>query len=232
MVREENFRGNTADLKTTGFAQNGDRYALKTLSDGPLLPLTEWLCYGICREIGIATPGFDIVERVNGTLAFGSRWDADTVPFGSRGVNAIARVALVSNMGAQMIKPLILDYFLPNPDRHFNNFLYRKSADNHEIVLAFDWSRVDSLKNQPLFSPWPWGQPCNSATSVAILKRLQIWDTDVVASTARAIESLPSQKIRAILEGAPETWCPEGLVDSIVVWWENSAPQRARGLTP
>lgn len=81
IIAEEINETGTADLKLIGHGDDSHKYALKTTDDHPLLPITEWVSYHLCRAIGIPTPDFFIVDRSNGTQAFGSRFETNADQF-------------------------------------------------------------------------------------------------------------------------------------------------------
>lgn len=232
IVREEDFTG-TAHLKHLGYARNGERYALKTLEDHPLLPITEWFCYRLCHDVGIPTPGFAIVSRPDDSLALGSRIDADTVLLGSITANPMGTWAWVRMLSKPLSGIFGLDYFLPNPDRHLNNVLCRPGPGNALIALAFDWSLVPALGDTPVFSKWPWAATCNSAVVVGGMKAQGIWDHVAASRSLSAIAQIQAETVRSYLDSAPEEWRrTPGLVDAIVSWWATEAPVRARGSVP
>ena len=81
-------RGLDKDLIWTGSDEQDRRYALKTVeASNPLLPLTEWLCYHLCNWMGILAPDFHVVVRIDGSLAFGSRWEINARQFSPRRVS-------------------------------------------------------------------------------------------------------------------------------------------------
>ena len=154
ITHEEQYAGGTAHLRLTGVARNGERYAIKTVGDDPILPITEWFCYELCRYIGIPAPGCAVVQRPNGELAFGSRMDADVSEMGGKEISPAQTWLLLKEMRADLSAIYAADWFLPNPDRHVGNILYRQTQSGTKIPLAFDWSCVTSLAESPAFSQW------------------------------------------------------------------------------
>jgi hypothetical protein len=223
---EEKFTGRTAHLKLFGDAITKERYAIKTVHDHPLLPITELFCYQLCSQVGIPTPGFAIVRRPNGELAFGSRVDTDTRLVGQD--IAPHGILIVQAMAQDLSAMYALDWFLPNPDRHANNILYRKTHQGNLIPLAFDWSMVSSLST-PAFSQWPWATLCNSAKMCAVIKQFGWWDYSKERELRDRIRAVSPDVVRAILQGAPDAWKPQTLsIDDIINWWGQNASSRAQ----
>lgn len=233
IIREEDFTGETAHLKKMGVTRNGERYALKTLDDHPLLPLTEWFCYRLCQDIGIPTPGFAVVKRPDGSYALGSRIDADTVLLGKITINPMGVWSWVAIVAAPLSGMLGIDYFLPNPDRHLNNVLCRPGPANTLIALAFDWSLVPAIMSAPVFSMWPWSSGCNSDMVVTRMKGSGSWNQNAAEEVVRKVGAVSPSRVREYLEAAPEPWrIQPAIVDDIVNWWTDHAPTRAQGIFP
>jgi hypothetical protein len=232
IVKEEGF-SQTRHLKVMGETISGEIYAIKTTQDDPLLPLTEWFCYELCGRVGIPTPGFAVVKRPNGDLALGSRIDRDTVLVGDWDVDPLKINMLLKEIGPELSAIYALDWFLPNPDRHANNILCRAMRDGRKVPLAFDWSLVNSLSADPVFSQRPWSPTCNSAKMVSIIKSLGGWDARREGESFSRIGAVTPEIIRAILEATPTLWLPRPeLIDAIVKWWDDVAPTQAQGAVP
>ena len=225
VIREEAF-GGTASLKMVGITLNGERYALKRLVDDPLLPITEWLCYHLCQAVNIPTPGWAVMELLDGSLAFGSRIDKDTELLGKLSTNPVFIFSVITSLAAPLSRFLAVDYFLPNPDRHINNILVRPLVNDQMVALAFDWSEVKSL---PTFLPWPWTIMCNSNQVAQQLSRRNYLDTEAALAVNAAVCAIPSDAVRGWLEQAPAEWIPTdpGWIDTVVKSWTHACSARA-----
>lgn len=71
ILREKQNTSGSLGLRFFGSGDDGHDYALKTLHEGKLLPATEWVCHCLSRAIGLSTPDFLAVERLDGSIAFG-----------------------------------------------------------------------------------------------------------------------------------------------------------------
>jgi len=225
IVREQRFSGTTT-LRLTGFALNGEQYAIKTIDDGALLPITEWFCYHLCSTVRIPTPGWDVIERPNGTLAFGSRIDQDTSLLGYLSPNPVFIYSILRSLASPLSRMLSLDYFLPNIDRHINNILVRQLPSNHMVALAFDWSHAS---DPATFAVWPWQTPNNSLSTINALKQRGDWDSNSALQTNLDIAAIPGATVRIWLDAAPIEWIPNqdpAWINQVVQSWDQARAAR------
>lgn len=208
------------DLLFTAIDAQDRRYALKTREPGnPELPITEWMCYHLCELLGIPTPEFAVVERLDGTLAFGSRWELDATQFNKDEHSEAMFARWVEDSSKDISAIYALDAFLPNDDRHAGNFLFRLGPRLR--ALAFDWSRAK------LFLPWPWDADCNSAGNWNWITHLGLHRPDTIRQTLDTLCNIEPGKIEHILNQAPREWLDEARVQHLVEWWATSRHARA-----
>ena len=224
--------GTSKDLLWIGLDEQNRRYALKTVEPGhKLLPLTEWLCYHLCGLAGILTPDFSIVKRLDGSEAFGSRWEEGARQFSPGKVPEPEFLGWVSRTRADLAAMFALDAFMPNEDRHLGNILFTQ-AGGRLRALAFDWSRTH------LFSPWPWQADSNSAQVWHWLIHTPDQHNDIEAVRARMdrILAINGDQVEAILQAAPAFWRDNLDCAAAARWWQSErfkrAEQAATLLTP
>lgn len=213
----------TQKLKHIGISETGVKYALKTLDDDVVLPITEWFCYSLCRLTGIATPDFDIVKLPDGSLAFGSKWQPPTTyiiePDEVDKTELLLRLANVQDGFSQM---MALDLFLPNHDRHFGNMMFDTHGNNVRL-LAFDWSHVYCLANQ--FIPDTLANNGNTLKTLQALKQLSVHfkkhflDDKKTLQFINRVKALHSSDIEKILVNTPEEWQKHIDISAIISWW-------------
>ncbi|WP_343734575.1 hypothetical protein [Acidovorax sp.] len=215
--------GASKDLLWIGLDEQDRRYALKTVEPGhKYLPLTEWLCYHLCGLAGILTPDFAIVQRLDGSEAFGSRWEETAKQFSPGKVSDAEFIGWLNRSRADISAMFALDAFMPNDDRHLGNILFTQ-AGGRMRALAFDWSRTR------LFAPWPWSADCNSA---------QVWQwltgpTPPLVNPKETqdrmdrIQAITGQQVEAILEAAPELWRDNFDCAAAGRWWQSESSKRA-----
>jgi len=231
LVDEQPFDKSSAkDLLWTGADEQGRRYALKTVeSANRLLPLTEWLCYHLCAQMGVLTPDFTVVVRLDGTLAFGSRWEADARQFSPGRVSDAQFVSWVNETKSDVAGMFALDALMPNEDRHFGNILFIDTGARLR-ALAFDWSRTR------IFQPWPWPPECKSWRSWNWLLTAGFQDLKVVSAKLERVREITSGMVSNILKAAPAEWRENFDVDEAAIWWDSNKAQRTedviRLLTP
>jgi hypothetical protein len=213
--------GKSRDLLWVGIDDQDKRYALKTVEvKNPLLPLTEWLCYHLCNLSGITTPDFAIVTRLDGSLAFGSRWEETAKEFSPGKVSDIELMGWLDRSKTDISGMFALDAFMPNEDRHIGNMLFVQTGPRLR-ALAFDWSRTR------MFEPWPWPAGCNSDKTWVWLHSLKMCDMGVVGSLFARIKSITSTQVMAILDAAPETWRDNIDTQTAAEWWGQNRDKRA-----
>jgi hypothetical protein len=213
------------DAKALGIDASSNEYLLKRLEDGDLLPLTEWVCHHVCRLVGVPTPEFSVVLRTDGEPAFGSRIDLSAADFNKPPVLTPAdQISIVKDAGSTMSTALALDIVLPNPDRHFGNWLYAPRRRKF-IALAIDWSRCDAFTAPP-FQRWPWPPECNSSKTVELMKQMGALDADSLRHTWRELAKIDSHDLLTIIRSAPELWRAKLDENAMLNWWSNHLTQR------
>jgi len=214
-------RGLDKDLLWTGSDEQDRRYALKTVeASNPLLPLTEWLCYHLCAQIGVLTPAYAVVLRIDGSLAFGSQWESNARQFSPGRVSDAQFTTWVHETRVDISGMFALDAFMPNEDRHFRNMLFVDTGARLR-ALAFDWSRTR------IFSPWPWPRESKSWSSWNWLVNQKLHDLSALkAKLGRACE-ITGDRIAVILNAAPVEWRRNFDIDAAAIWWDANKAERS-----
>lgn len=225
IANEEPFT-QTSDLRRVGWDMNGVQYAIRAESDSPLGPLTEWICYHLCRACAIPTPGFDIVRCLNGELAFGSRWEATAKQIGQNFQYRSQQLDVLRQHATPISAALTLDAFLPNIDRHAGNWLF-VIRNNMSYCLAFDFSQAGArmyAPPKPPFGTWP------MPPSVKTQRFVEVFSTFLDRQSADrvngALAAISTEQFERILRNAPEEWFTLVSLSELVEWWENDARGR------
>lgn len=209
------------DLLFVGFDEQGRRYAIKTSEPKhPLLPLVEWLCYHLCNLIGIPTPDFAVVTRLDGSLAFGSRWEENAREFSPAKFTEAQLITWLKSSSQDVSGIFCMDAFMPNEDRHLGNFLFVQTGPRLR-ALAFDWSRTH------LFEPWPWQSISNSQLVWHWLKSIGVANMDVAASRMDRLQGITSEQVLQIVHAAPDAWKDKIDISAISNWWQVNREKRA-----
>jgi len=218
-------RSVSKDLLFIGFDEQDRRYALKTVEPAaPLLPLTEWLCYHLCRLVGVITPEFSIVIRLDGTPAFGSRWEENAREFSPGKVSEAQFLGWLQRTRADTSGMFGMDGFMPNPDRHMGNILFVQTGARLR-ALAFDWSRT------AIFEPWPWDAGCNSAQNWNWFKSIGNIDEAMLDTRLQRLRSVTEKQVFEILQAAPELWRNNVSIESAAQWWQTNRDNRAKAVS-
>lgn len=214
----------SASLKLIGISDTGTKYAVKTLNDGDWIPITEWFCYLVCRAVGIATPSFDILQMLDGSKAFGSKWEPPTtfICDMTRDYQPELMSKLLKVHSGSFSSMLALDFFLPNPDRVFTNIML-KQENGYYTPVAFDWDKVDGIKNTFASTAL-----AKDTATYRCLKHIELFsqrlNTMILSdnhsnSVFSKIAQINSQQIQAIFDSAPAEWKTNIQVADIVAWW-------------
>lgn len=213
-------KNKSKDLLWIGLDEQDRRYALKTVEPShPYLPLTEWLCYHLCNLAGIATPGFSIVTRLDGTLAFGSLWEESAKEFSPGKVSSAKFITWMEQARADVSAMFVLDAIMPNEDRHIGNMLFVQAGARLR-ALAFDWSCTR------LFMPWPWPDTCNSARTWAWITSIKLADLGAATHHMGRVRAITERQIFDILQAAPDTWRGNLDIDATARWWASNKDTR------
>lgn len=214
--------GTTADLRHVGVGSDSHQYALKTLSDSPLLPISEWVGHHLCQSLKIATPDFAIVKIFDGSLAFGSRWDLSAMQYPKNG-GPFDIAQFFSDVKHEVSAIYAMDLFLPNDDRHGRNFLFR-TGPSGKVPLAFDFSRAWVMLGLPFGSSLE--PDCNTLVWWQYLKRTCGY---VPANHIfQEILNLPDTWLEQVLANAPTTWTDGFDSSKSIDFWTNQRSERCK----
>jgi len=210
----------TADLKVIVIASNNKDYAVKTVDDGNgFVPATELFCYELANIIDVPTPNYDLIIMRDKSLAFGSVWEG--------GVHHLKNINDVNDIlqGKVKVRDLNLffsrvyafDLFINNLDRHFGNYLFRRSYSSL-IGLAFDFSRawyeVGAFDFNALKDKASKTQTCHE-----MIKENKLYNREIAIQTFDKIVSVSKDKIILLLKTIPDNWFIKEKKEEIINWW-------------
>lgn len=218
-INHEEPTAGTRDLRLVGHCSLGVQYAIKRESDGALLPLAEWVGHKLSELCGIKTPAYDVVECLDGEIAFGSRWENEIQQLMSYDT---AAKAVLSDHAADISRIFGLDFFLPNPDRHLRNFLFSKTG-MPKRCLSFDFS-LSSVRNGLPFGANVMGP---STKTHAVLKRLliddlKIFDKHRYNEALSKVKAVDRAQMCQVLDSAPPEWYTAVSKIDILNWWDSA----------
>jgi len=212
----------TADAVGVCRCDDGCEYALKDSSKHARTPHNEWFCSHLASTIGIAGPPCAIVERADGVLVFGSRWEG--------GVSKEPWHAMISNgtivfddVKGTLAKVFAYDNFVYNDDRHVGNFVMR-SQKNGYALLTLDYSRSWLYHGfPPAALPFAPGKNTISASRWITATLGQYITEDSTRETLDRIEAVTEKDVLGIINQHPQSWLTEAERDQIASWWMSSA---------
>lgn len=219
----------TADLKVLGRGDDGFDYAIKRTEDHAMLPISEWIGYRLCEAVGIPTPESRALLRENGTVAFGSRIEANYSMLDKTKVNN--PVSLVQFFGAHVLAInaiYAIDAFLPNDDRHGRNMMIRNNPTG-DLLLAFDFSRSWLvLGSDAIYSKdWQKTLPNSSNTKQWWAALKQLIKASAGTDTLDAIANLPDDWLMQQFREAPKDWLAGVPVRKCIRAWKMHRKARA-----
>ena len=225
LVNEEPTSG-TKHNPPIGWDASGTKYVIKCNKQHKHLALIEWLSYQLCRACGIPTPVFEIIRRVDGSIAFGIRWEDDAEQINEHMQHAVS-LNLLAVHHAAISSTLALDGFLPNIDRNAGNFLFvRRSGAT--ICLSIDYSMSGPRMYEPPKTPFgTWPMPPGT-TTFKLYPHLP-GGKALTTSTDRvnaALKAITKNQFQATLESAPEEWFEDLPLQDLLDWWDNEATTR------
>lgn len=216
---------NSADCKLICSADDGADYVVKTITDHPMIPASEWFCYHLAGEVGINTPVCKKLMMPDGTQVFGSRWEggvynlSDPVAF----QRIITNLEPVNELANRLSAIYAFDLFVHNDDRHPRNYLFRQSRQGL-IVLAFDFSRAWFYHGWPP-PDFPLQKNCNTRRCFSAISKFQVFDIHSAAQVLERIGAIPTVTIDVLVASIPETWLQTDRRQGILSWWSDQKRQ-------
>jgi hypothetical protein len=123
-------------------AYDGHRYVVKTGDYWVATPLNEQFCHELCSACGIEMPPWREIIMPDGTSAFGSRVLPDKYEHGTVLNTPVQLVQRLENPEATC-KVIIVDIFVYNEDRHWNNFVFVPGESKDKVrAYPIDFSRA------------------------------------------------------------------------------------------
>lgn len=208
--------GGGKDVRLFGIGADGFDYAIKTMTDNPKLPATEYFCYRLAMACRLAVPSFAFLQIPGSQqLAFGSRFEGGlTIPNHTTHEEVIKRV---KDCASSMSAAYAMDMFLGNEDRHFGNFLFRSNSADQLACLPIDYSRAWMAGGWP---PRSIAQSsCTTMTHVSILRALKVWDAPRAVVALGQIASVQASSVDHWFDEMPEEWISGSDRSAIVSWW-------------
>ena len=196
--------------------QSADSYLCKSQDQTKLLPLTEWICSTLAKDIGLPVPDFSVVEveTMPEKRMFGSKWVSGLIDPLQVNLTCIANSEEFSRIFAT-------DLFAHNIDRHYANYLY-VNVGNSINLMAIDFSRAFLYHGWPL-PPLPMG-PCNT------LNFKTKWEVLFPVATQEAllgmILAMPVEWMENIIALAPDEWCDAETKSRLCSWWKQDRSSR------
>lgn len=210
--------GGTADLREIAVTADGHEFAVRDGAQPPGVAASEWIGYRIAHCAQVAVPYCAVLDLPDGRRVFGSRWEGATVQFHDAQDPAAKRELLAScahSIGAL----LAADLFAGNEDRHLGNLLFRRNQARQWSMLAIDWSRALFVRGFPADTPLG---PCNTATTIAVLRQLGLWDRAAAQQAMTDLQAVSHRQFGQWLAEMPPAWLAQAVRDQAAAWWQGA----------
>ncbi len=219
----------TADAVGVVRCDDGCEYAVKDDAKLPRTRHDEWFCSSLALAVGIAVPPFQIIERPDGSLVFGSRWE------GGIPNERWHRMIKNGTLKFDDVKPVLanifaFDNFIHNTDRHCGNYIIRQQRNGYAL-LAPDYARAWCYRGFP-----PAALPFATCGTVKAVRWLTATfgsyiDVASTQETLDKIELISVLEAAAMIDSHPRSWLTQPEADAILAWWSSPArKQRIDGI--
>jgi hypothetical protein len=121
-------------------ADDGCDYVVKDGETGGSVqatPHSEWFCTQLATAIGIASAPCAILNMLDGTTAFGSRWEGGVLNPSIAGhwwEKVKSGEIPLDDIRGTLSRIYAFDNFVFNPDRHCGNFIVREQRDGFAVL--------------------------------------------------------------------------------------------------
>lgn len=215
--------GDSADLKNLVQTIDGHVYALKTTSDHPHLPASEFLCYRLAAACNLAVPFSALIELpsvLGEGCGFGSRFEGGVQD--PLQLSASEQIQMWKDNKGAVSAILALDHFVGNDDRHRRNFIWRKNYKAEWVPLAIDYSRAFLVRGFPT-DLFPLPEKCNTRTTLTMMKKTDMWDGPYAVFALGLLQSVTMENIAHWLDEMPGSWIDLPQRRELMQWWGSDA---------
>ncbi len=214
------------DLLDIGIADDGNTYFLKNDRENKSVMASEWIATKIAAHIGISVPECCPVQTPDEQIVFGSRLIAgvsdETETQAYLTTPTLNELGGESFPGSFLSMVLVLDLFLNNGDRHFNNYVSVADGGSRRLY-AIDFGRS-------LFWDWPLNKfPLNTDNTEKVRRQLfglHRFDLEAAKSVASAISNISVSFIRQTIAEMPESWLTRELTEQFLTFWDGNAKRQ------
>jgi hypothetical protein len=205
-----------------GLGSNNKYYAVKKITNGnEAITASEFFCHELAALVNIPTPDWNIVRLKNCELAFGSVWEySESISDPMLILNFLENKFQIKNLVMQLSKIYAFDMFVNNTDRHFGNYLLRKSFSNSHVLYAYDfglsWWMRKHFDGDEVFDG------CNTQVNFKLIKGMAGFKVKESLSVLDNIEKINTKDIEKIVKAIPDEWLSESQKNEVIEWWGSS----------
>lgn len=209
-------QGQGKSLKHYALAEDGFDYAVKTLKDHPMIPVSEWFCYQIAQSVALSCPNCVVLKMHDGSRAFGSRIETGL----SLMKDAIAGTDpadYLASCADRMCVAYAMDLFVANIDRHFGNFLFGTNGLGLRTVMPIDYGHAWRVGGWPLKDII--NKSCPTTNHIEILRGMGLWRPSSALTALGTISQIPADRIELWLSDVPSSWLASAQRAETIEWW-------------
>ena len=211
-------RRGTADLKLFVRTIDGHDYAVKTVEDHPLLPISEFLCYKLAMVCNLPVPYSQLINMGNGNCAFGSRFEGAVTEWAANGPTF--QLEAFKDAAETVSAILAFDLFVGNVDRHRGNFLFRKNRSNRWVPLAIDYSRAMFVQGFPN-DRFPMEKSERTQVTLALMKAADFWKGPFAVFSLDSLMNVKQEHIQHWFREVPGAWFSDDQKRGFLEWWQS-----------
>ncbi|MCR8961172.1 hypothetical protein M0765_026610 [Variovorax sp. S2] len=209
--------GNGRTLKTNAIAEDGFDYAVKAITDDPMLPCSEWLSYQLAQSVALSCPACAILIMPDGTRAFGSRIQPGLTRMEEAIQSGVRPEDFLADCADRLSVAYALDVFIANIDRHFGNFLFGTNSLNKRTAMPIDYSHALLVGGWPLRDII--GKHNATTLHMAILRLMNLWRSPQALMALGTLSQVKKDQVGQWLLGMPPSWLHPEKIEAIVTWW-------------
>lgn len=211
--------GKGKTLKTNAIAEDGFDYAVKAVTDNPMIPCSEWLSYQLAQSVALSCPACAILILPDGSRAFGSRIQPGLRHMEEEVRSGISPEVFLADCADRLSMAYALDVFIANIDRHFGNFLFGTNSLNKRTAMSIDYSHALLVGGWPLRDIIGKNNP--TTLHMKILRGMGLWRSPQALMALGTLSQVKRDHIARWLLDMPPSWLEKAKGEAFVTWWGN-----------
>lgn len=212
----------SCDASALVVAADGMQYLVKTNDYWPSLPLCEHLCHQIFEACDVEMLPYREIALQNGMSGFGSRYLPNVFVFGNVLNTPDQLISRLTNQQA-LRATIVLDLFLFNDDRHWNNLIFAPDSKDGDKVKVYpiDFSRALFYNAFPPPDVSRMAETSHTLVTARFIAErigLTVKDTEPVL---KALRRISPERVAAMIQRVPPEWLVGFKTNRLTDWWSS-----------